>query len=288
MILKAIYRNIRIIKAHLIIFLLKSFIFFLSFIPIRYVMGQFFSGKTINENMFKNSDLNPFHEFFSASISPNMPWYGSMLYISVIIGGIVILLFTFFLIIDGFVDAGFLNAIEKGKPGSFFKGMKKYGFQFFKLRLFNVILFFIVASIVLLPTVYFYLKQGFNISIGVFLLLAIPSMFALKVFDHGKYLILLTPIKAGKAFIIALKSVLIHKKQTLILSIQTLLLFISGYLLYTFLDNSLIVNTIEKVWLMVVFHQFILFGKQILRYSYMAGVGNVIKLSKTKQVGATN
>ena len=277
MILNAISKSLRVLKAHLLIFLLKSFVFYISLVPLRLTMNTFFSGKTINEDMFVNSDINTFHEFFRAFVSPDMPWYGFPQYLSIILGGTVVFFFLLFLFLDGFIDAGMLNAIEKGKSSSFFKGMRTHGFSFFKLRLLNVIFFLIIVIIVLEPTAYFYLSESFNASIGVFTLLAIPFMFALKMFDHGKYLILREHKKVGSAFLLSLKSIFTNKKQTLAINIQTLLFFLAGYFLYLFFDDILIVNTAEKIWLMVILQQVSLFGKQLLRYSYMAGIGNVIK-----------
>lgn len=276
MILKAISRNIGIIKTHVIVFLFKSFIIYMSLVPLHLAMNRFFSGRTINDSLFANADLNAFHEFFQI-IFPDMSWYGFPQYLTLILVGIVIFFFFLFLFIDGFIDAGMLCALEIGKNRSFIKGMRQHGFSFFKLRLFNVILFLVITVTLLALSFYFYLSDGFNVSIGVFALLAVPFMFALKMFDHGKYLILRENKKVGRAFLISLKSIFNNKKQILILNSQTLLFFFAGYFLYMFFDGVLIVDTAEKIWLMVILQQVALFGKQVLRYSYLAGIGNVIK-----------
>ena len=205
-----------------------------------------------------------------------MPWYSFPQYLTIILAGKVLLFFLLFLFIDGFIDAGLLNAIEKGNSNSFFKGMRANGLSFFKLRLYYVILYLIICTIVLIPIAYIYMSNGFNTTVGVFTLLAIPFMFAFKMFDHGKYLISREKNKVGRAFLISFKSIFKNKKQTLVLNIQMLSLFLAGYFLYVYLDDILLVNTAEKIWLMVILHQVTLFGKQILRYSYMAGVGNLI------------
>ncbi|WP_347921990.1 hypothetical protein [Pontimicrobium sp. SW4] len=237
-------------------------------------MNLFFSGRTINEDLFNYSDLNAFHDFFGAFVSHEMPWYGFPQYLSIILGGIIFFFFVLFLCIDGFIDAGMLNSIEKGKSGFFLKGMQTHGFSFFKLRLFNLIPYLIAISIVLTPLAYLYIIESFNALIIAFILLSIPFMFILKMIDYGKYLILREHKKAGSAFLISLKSIFKNLKQTLALNIQTLLLFLVGYFLYRFLDDIVVVNTVTKIWFMLILQQATLFGKQILRYSYMTAVGN--------------
>lgn len=283
MILSTILKNISIIKVHILVFILKSAIIFLSLVPLRQAMITFFSGKTINEDMFANSDLNAFHEFFSLFVSPDMPWYGVPQFLTIILVITVAIFFLLFLFLDGFIDAGMLKVLETGRTSSFFKGMRTYGFSFFKLRLINVILFLIILTIVLVPVMYFYIIESFNFSIGVFILLAIPFMLALKMFDHGKYILLREHKKPWRAFFLSLKLIFKNMKQALTLNIQTLLVFLLGYFLYMFLDEALIVNNAGKIWLMVILHQLTLFGKQILRYSYMVGVGNLIEIKNKGQ-----
>ena len=290
-ILKAIFKNISIIKVHIIVFALKSIAIFLSLVPLRLAMQGFFSGKTINDNIFARSDLNAFHEFFRAFISLDVPWFGVPQYLSIILVSIIAFFFLFFLFIDGYVNAGILNTLEQGNSDSFFRGMKKFGFSFFMLRLLNVILFLVLLGIILTIVAYLYLSESFAVSFVIFTLLAILFMFALKMFDHGKYLILRDNKKVGRAFIIALRSIFKNTKQTLFLNIHTLILFCAGYFLYLFLDDILIVNSTHKIWLMVLLHQITLFGKQVLRYAYLEGIGNVIyvdqdsRTSEFQQVG---
>ena len=275
MIFTEIRKNMSIIKAHIITFLIKSFMIFMSLVPLNRAMSSFFGGRTINDDMFASSDINAIQEFLRASTSPNLGMFGFAQHTIVLVVGTIFLFFLFFLVVDGFIDAGMLNAIKKRKSASFFKGMRKYGFEFFKLRLMNVILFLIVLFAVLAPTGYFYLSSGFNSSMGILALLAIPTLFALKMFDHGKHLILRDGKKAGKAFWTSLKSLFSDGKNVLLLNIQTIVLFIVGYYIYIALDNSFLVDTSGKIWLMVILHQIVLFGKQLLRYSYMSGVGEI-------------
>lgn len=277
MILNSIYKNIGILKTHLIVFLLKSLAFFACLFPLKLLMDMFFSEKTISEDLLEYSDLNAFHEFFRVLVSPDMAWYGFPQSLTMILCGIVVVFFVLFLFIDGFIDAGMLSAIEQSGNRYFFKGMWAHGFSFFKLRLWSIIPYMTVLCIILVPAIYFYIAENYLASILVLLFLVTPLMFLLKAFDHAKYLIRREGKKAKSAFLISFTSIFQKTNKTFILNIQVFLLFLAGYFIYGFLDNILLVDSTGKIWIMLLLQQLTLFGKQILRYSFMTAVGDLTR-----------
>lgn len=284
MIITEIKKNISVIKAHTIVFLLKSFIIYISLFPLKRAMNSFFNGRTINNDMFATSDINSLQEFLRASVSPNLGSFGFAQHTIAIVIGTMFLFVLFFIVIDGFIDAGMLYAIRKGKASSFFKGMRTYGFEFFKLRcitFISIVLFLVLCGFIL-PIDFESLTTISNNSILFSSLGIVIISFLLKAFDHAKHLVLKRRKKVGDAYTTSFKSIFINAKMTALFNLQTVTIFLLGYVIYNWFDNSFTVNTSGKIWIMVILFQVTLFGKQLLRYSYMSGVGQLKKEMEPK------
>jgi hypothetical protein len=272
---QAIIRNITLIKYHILYFLLKFLIIFAAFRPLQEIFERFLQTKTVNQSLFENSDVNVLFEFYIYVLKSEID--------IVLVSSFFV--FIVYILIDVIFEMAFFRSYSKVDHSDFFSGINLKLGQFFLLKILAIIPYVIMLFVYsfILFTVYTIYPGELWVLTLVFILLSPLLFLILKIIDWAKIDLLVTKDSFLKAIGHSVVTMFHNFKDILFLNVKMAVILAIGTLIYLFIDSNFNQDSKFTVLIMAIIFEFVIFAKQILRYSYAGSIIQIYEASENKK-----
>ncbi|MCB0279495.1 MAG: hypothetical protein KDD94_08340, partial [Calditrichaeota bacterium] len=271
---KSIEKNLKLISIHFNIWLFKFLIIYFSFEPIRIFLEQFFDGKTINKRLFESSDASALFEFVLEIINNHGNPLLPILFV-------ILLITAFMLVLDSLIDCGFIAVYAQFDKKAFWGSLKENANRMILLKITLLIPYLLMVSVIGLimalvfnPASYQFPLGNYNLGQTMILLVILCTVFLvfLRTIDHAKVSLIINKKSVADSLLSGFRKLFANPKSILPLNFLTALLLAAGIYIYSTINQAIEIDSSTKILLIAVIFQFVIFLKQLLRFSYTGAI----------------